>query len=187
MSARPHAGSQILITTFDTDLGWMAIASADQILAQLSFGHPSPKTAADSLGLDHRAPRSRQAWPELVERLAAYAAGEPVDFADIRVDLARLTAFGRRVIDGCRRIPFGQTLTYGRLAILAGAPGAARAVGNIMATNRCPLVIPCHRVVQAGGQIGRYSAASGRRMKLRLLEQEGALPADRVRWPAKIG
>lgn len=104
----------------------------------------------------------------------AYAAGEPVDFADVAVDLAHLTPTQCRVIEQCRRIPYGQTLTYGRLAALAGSPGAARAVGNVMAANRCPLVIPCHRVVQAGGQIGHYSAPAGRRMKLRLLEQEGA-------------
>ena len=89
------------------------------------------------------------------------------------VELDHLAPFARRVVELCRRIPYGQTLTYGELAAQAGSPRAARAVGNVMRTNRCPLVVPCHRVVPSGSGLGGYSAPGGVRAKLRLLELEG--------------
>jgi len=65
-------------------------------------------------------------------------------------------------------------LTYGQLATRAGSPRSARAVGNVMASNRVPLIIPCHRVVAAGGALGGFSAPHGTRLKRRLLKLEGA-------------
>ncbi len=85
------------------------------------------------------------------------------------------TAFQRAVIDHCRRIPRGEVLTYGQLAERAGYPRSARAVGNVMATNRVPLIVPCHRVVGAGGNLGGFSAPQGLQMKRRLLRLEGSL------------
>ena len=78
-----------------------------------------------------------------------------------------------RVIAACRRIPWGETRSYGDLATECGSPGAARAVGSVMAKNRYPLIVPCHRVLAAGGDIGGYSAADGLVMKRRLLAAEG--------------
>jgi methylated-DNA-[protein]-cysteine S-methyltransferase len=83
-----------------------------------------------------------------------------------------VTDFQRKVLDACRAIPPGETLSYAELAVIAGAPGAARAVGNVMRTNRIPLVIPCHRVVGSGGSLGGYSAPDGLAMKRKLLERE---------------
>jgi methylated-DNA-[protein]-cysteine S-methyltransferase len=74
----------------------------------------------------------------------------------------------------CRRIGYGQTISYGQLAASVGAPGAARAVGTCMATNPLPLVVPCHRVIPAAGPPGFYSAPGGCRMKQRLLAMERA-------------
>ncbi len=179
------AASRSSLAAFDSELGWMALAWRNRVLARLSFGHATQMAAIRGLGLPDADCRA-ETWPQLAERLRAYAAGEPDDFADIAVDFAHLTPFERRVIEQCRRIPFGQTLSYGRLAALAGSPGAARAVGNAMAGNRCPLVIPCHRVVHASGAIGHYSAPAGRRMKLRLLEQEGAWQGGKLRSPAAL-
>ena len=101
-----------------------------------------------------------EAIVDLVERLMRYAAGEPVDFSDVRVDERHLTRFGRRIVQACRRIPAGQTRSYGQLAAACGSPGAARAVGQVMAKNRYPLVVPCHRVI---GCRRHRSAASPRR------------------------
>lgn len=118
------------------------------------------------------------AWcPDLVRRIQAYAAGGVDDFSDVQIDAGPQTAFQRRVVDRCRKIRFGQTMTYGQLARAAGSPAAARAVGNVMATNRTPLVVPCHRVVASSGGLGGYSAAGGTRTKLRMLEMEAALDA----------
>lgn len=110
----------------------------------------------------------------LVARLQAYARGAHDDFLDIAIDLGPQTAFQRRVIECCRRIPLGQTLTYGALAEQVGHPRAARAVGNCMRTNRIPLLVPCHRVIGSGGTMRGYSAGEGIRMKLRLLEMEAS-------------
>jgi len=110
----------------------------------------------------------------LVKRLQAFAEGTEDDFRDVPVDMADCTDFQRAVLNQCRRIPRGTVCTYGALASRAGAPRAARAAGNVMARNRIPLIIPCHRVVGGGGRLGGYSAPDGLRLKRRLLQLEGA-------------
>ena len=112
----------------------------------------------------------------LIAKLKLYAAGENIGFADAPLSLDHLTTFGAKVIARCREIPWGATSTYGDLAGAAGSPGAARAVGSVMAKNRYPLIVPCHRVLSAGGAIGGYSARDGLTMKRRLLAMEGASP-----------
>jgi O-6-methylguanine DNA methyltransferase len=119
---------------------------------------------------------------EVVARLRRYAEGVPVDFCDLRVACDNVTEFQARVLKACREIPYGETITYGELAVAASAPGAARAVGNCMAGNRVPLIIPCHRVVLAGGPIGPYSAAGGSATKRRLLTMEAASFRESVRF-----
>ncbi len=127
----------------------------------------------------------------LMERLQAYAAGQPVDFLDVAVALGPLSDFRRRIVGRCRRIPYGRTATYGQLARLAGSPGAARAVGQALAANRVPIIVPCHRIVGANGSLGGFSAPGGVELKRRLLELEaGALNNLRARKrepPASVG
>ena len=112
--------------------------------------------------------------PEFRAQVLRYFAGEPVDFA-VDVDLAGVADFHRRVLLACRKVPFGGTITYGGLASKIGHPGAARAVGQAMAANPIPLVIPCHRVVAANGRLGGFSSAAGCRQKLRLLQLENPM------------
>jgi len=102
--------------------------------------------------------------------LARYFAGKVGDFT-IPLDLTGVTPFQRRVLKACAAIPRGQALTYGELARRAGHPGAARAVGRVMATNPIPIVIPCHRVV--GKDLRLHGYGGGLEMKKRLLELEG--------------
>lgn len=121
-------------------------------------------------------------WPHAVEdaralpvfrrNVNAYFQGKPTSFA-VRVELNGDTVFRQRVIEACRRIPYGRTATYADLARAAGRPGAARAVGSTMAGNRCPIVVPCHRVVRADGGLGGFSSPDGVKQKRRLLELEG--------------
>jgi methylated-DNA-[protein]-cysteine S-methyltransferase len=85
-----------------------------------------------------------------------------------------IDGFERRVLETARDIPPGATLTYGELAAKAGAPGAAREVGQAMARNRFPIVVPCHRVLAAGGGFGGFSAPGGLESKARLLTLERA-------------
>jgi methylated-DNA-[protein]-cysteine S-methyltransferase len=131
----------------------------------------------DGRVVNHELPRAREpvrpARHPVVERVRAYFAGEPVSFDDVDLDLSWATPFQTGVADALRAIPFGETVTYGELAALAGHPNAQRAAGTFCARNRFPLFVPCHRVVAADG-LGSYGSL-GLEYKRRLLELEGAL------------
>ncbi len=109
---------------------------------------------------------------KLLSLLRGYFAGEPVGFDDVPLDLDGYTPFQRSLVSAARAIPRGETVTYGELAALAGRPTAPRAAGTFCAQNRFGLVVPCHRVVAAGG-LGSYGSL-GLQYKRRLLELEGA-------------
>jgi methylated-DNA-[protein]-cysteine S-methyltransferase len=111
----------------------------------------------------------------VVEQLVAYASGERVDFRQVGLSSMHLTPFGETVTRCCREIAWGTTLSYRELAIKCGHPGAARAVGNVMRSNRFPILVPCHRVLASGGGLGGYSAPQGLTMKRRLLNLEAEL------------
>jgi len=109
----------------------------------------------------------------LPARIARYLAGEDVTLNDVELDLSWATPFQRAVADALCEVPRGEIVTYGELAALAGYPGTARAAGSFCATNRFALLVPCHRVVGAGG-IGGYGA-TGIGIKRRLLALEGVV------------
>ncbi len=113
----------------------------------------------------------------LVARLQRYFAGDEASLDDVPVDLEYETPFLERCAHALRAVPRGEVVTYGELAALAGAPGAARAAGTFCARNRLGLFVPCHRVVSAQG-LGSYGSY-GVAYKRRLLELEGALAALR--------
>ena len=118
----------------------------------------------------------RGLFPELQRAVRAFFEGERTDLGPCpALDLPRATAFMRSVYAACRRIPFGGTATYARLAETAGSAGAARAVGRCMAVNPMPLVIPCHRVLRGDGGLGGFSAQGGLAQKQRLLDHEAAV------------
>jgi len=166
------------VTSFVTELGWMALVCAGPVVKQLVFAYPTRAAALNALAPTLlEGAQMADAWPSLVERLQDYAAGARVDFRDVKLDLDHLTPFQRRVVKHCRSVGYGQTRSYGELAAASGSRRAARAVGNTMATNRFPILVPCHRVINSDGSIGNYSAPDGPRLKSRLLEMEG-------RWPA---
>lgn len=95
--------------------------------------------------------------------------------AGIDLDLGAVPEFDRRVYEVVREIPPGETLTYGEVANRLGAPGSAQAVGQALGRNPFPPIVPCHRVLAAGGKIGGFSARGGARTKRRMLENEGAI------------
>jgi len=115
--------------------------------------------------------------PAVVTAVAAvkrYFAGDVTDFTDLELDLGGEPTFFRQIYAAARRIPWGHTTTYGALAKALGAgPQLARDVGQAMAQNPVPLIIPCHRVLAAGGKIGGFSAPGGATTKRRMLELEG--------------
>ncbi len=96
------------------------------------------------------------------------------DLSRIPVDLSTMPPFWRAVLETLRNVPAGETVTYGQLAVLAGRPGASRAVGGAMAHNPIALIVPCHRVVASGGKLGNYSGEGSTETKRRLLALEGA-------------
>ena len=106
---------------------------------------------------------------------AALLAGEPSDFEAVELDMSDIPDFDRRVYDAVRKIAPGSTATYGEIAKQLGDdPRLARDVGVAMARNRFAPLVPCHRVVAAGGKLGGYSAPGGESTKRRLLEIEHA-------------
>jgi methylated-DNA-[protein]-cysteine S-methyltransferase len=116
-----------------------------------------------------------------VIQIEAYLAGEAIDFSISELDLEGCGDFERRILLVNYQIPQGRVMTYGGLAAKAGVPGGARAVGNVMAGNPFPLVIPCHRVIRSDGSLGGFGG--GLPMKRALLEKEGVFfdGRDRVR------
>lgn len=161
------------VCTVSTPLGWMAAVGTGDELHLLKIGHRSERDALTAAFAEWGEPLDARWRPDaLIDQLRRYAAGEPVDFSDVQLDLERLTPFQRRVVAGCHAIGYGQTLSYAALAAQAGSPRAARAVGNVMRANRHPLVIPCHRVVGAAGRLGGFSAPQGVEFKRRLLAME---------------
>lgn len=114
--------------------------------------------------------------PGLVRAVRAYMHGRVVDFRDVPVDLQGIEPFRREIYEAARLLKFGETTSYGELARLAGHPGLARETGAALAANPVPLVIPCHRVLAAGGRIGGFSAPGGSATKERMLAMEGVRP-----------
>ncbi len=184
-----------LILSAPTELGHVAVAVVDEALAGVSMAHASGPAAANRLarmlggpieaseGRPSRDPNYKLA-SDALERLVRLLDGEPLAFDDLPLALDHLSAFQRRVIAACRAIPYGTTRSYGQVAAAAGSPGAARAVGQVMAGNRHPLIVPCHRVLAAGGKIGGFSAPQGLALKRRLLALESsATPAPQPTYP----
>jgi methylated-DNA-[protein]-cysteine S-methyltransferase len=163
---------------FETSFGWVATNWGNGQLHDLVFGYESPHQAVAAVQSEN-ADVAEVIEPtadaeHFADRLRAYLGGEPDDFRDVSIALDANTEFQRNVLGLCRKIPYGQTWSYAKLAQAAGSPRACRAVGNIMARNRIPLIIPCHRVVGSHGSLGGYSAPSGLSLKRQLLQLEGA-------------
>ncbi len=174
--ARTPSDNEARVTTFDSEIGWAAIIWQEDVLARLTFGHASPKLAIQYLAAANDPVRATRSLGRVIRRIQAFAAGNRTDdFLDVPLAVSGMTPFQQAIIERCRRIPAGETLSYGQLAAAAGHPGAARAVGRVMATNRFPLIVPCHRVLAAGGAIGGFSAPDGIAMKRRLLAPEQEL------------
>jgi methylated-DNA-[protein]-cysteine S-methyltransferase len=162
---------------FETAAGFCAIAWNGTGIVR--FQLPTRSAEATERALSRRVPGALSALPPteisaVIVAAQRYFAGEKIDFSDVRVDLARQDEFFRRIYTALRRVGYGQTTTYGALAKELGAgPEAARDVGQAMASNPVPLIIPCHRVLAAGGKVGGFSAPGGTSAKVRMLELEG--------------
>jgi methylated-DNA-[protein]-cysteine S-methyltransferase len=162
---------------FDTAIGRCAIAWGQHGVTGLQL--PERREADTRARMRRRfPPASEQSPPPGVE--AAIAAivellsGESRDLGAIVLDMDAVPEFNRRVYEVARQIPPGQTLTYGAIAARLGDPALARDVGEALGRNPFPIVVPCHRVLAAGGKLGGFSANGGVRTKRRMLEIEDA-------------
>ena len=162
---------------FETALGWGGIAWSAHGVAgvQLPARHESAVRAqlrARFRGATECAPS--QTIQRAIDAITALLRGEQTDLGFIAIDLDGVPEFDRRVYAVARTIPPGETLSYGGVAKRLGEPLLTREVGQALARNPFPLVVPCHRVLARGGQPGGFSAPGGVTTKLRLLAIEGA-------------
>jgi O-6-methylguanine DNA methyltransferase len=111
---------------------------------------------------------------EVIEKIRKHLQGEVQDFRNVGLDLQNVGPFFREIYEATRKIPAGQTRTYGEIAKAVGQPAAAQEVGQAMAKNPVPIIVPCHRVAAAGGKLGGFSAPGGLATKAKLLAIEGA-------------
>ena len=164
-------------TLFDTAIGRCGVAWGEHGVAGVQLPEAGEReTRARML---QRFPAAGEAPPPLVvqhaiDRIMALLRGEASDLSTIALDMDQVPAFHRRVYEVARAIPPGMTLSYGDIAARVGTPGAARAVGQALGRNPFPIVVPCHRVLAAGGKIGGFSAQGGIATKRRMLAIEGA-------------
>jgi methylated-DNA-[protein]-cysteine S-methyltransferase len=169
-------------TTFETKNGFVGLAWNQQGVCGLRL--PARSEDAAEAAILRRLPAARRALPspamaQLVADIRRYFEGERIDFSQVPVDLGSLDPFFSRVYAEVRKLGWGETTTYGTVAKTLGAePQAARTVGQAMASNPVPLIVPCHRVLAAGGKLGGFSAPGGSDSKARMLEIEGVAMAD---------
>ena len=159
---------------FRTNWGYFGIAGNDSAIYRTYL--PSQKSEQTKQRLFRDLPdvkMDKSYFKSLQKQIIAYFQGANVDFnTEIPVFLNNFAVFSRRILITCRSIKSGQIITYADLAQKAGHPNAGRAVGNVMAKNPLPLIIPCHRVIRSDGKLGGFTAPGGIEMKKRLLLHE---------------
>lgn len=164
-------------TVFETALGFIGIAWSAGGLTRLCLfqrDRAAVERRLERLGVAASEAAVLPAWvAALVSDIRAYADGAEVDFSAVPVDLAGVDDFRLAIYDAARKLRFGETTTYGELARRAGQPGLPRETGQALGANPVPLVIPCHRILAAGGKIGGFSAPGGSTTKERMLALEG--------------
>jgi methylated-DNA-[protein]-cysteine S-methyltransferase len=162
---------------FDTAIGRCGVAWGEHGVAGVQLPEASDRETLARMF--SRFPTAAELVPPpevqvVIDRISALLRGETSDLGTVALDMDGVPEFHRRVYEAARAIPPGKTLSYGDVAKRVGAPGAARAVGQALGRNPFPIVVPCHRVLAAGGKIGGFSAQGGVATKRRMLAIEGA-------------
>lgn len=177
---------------FETEIGHCGIVWSERGIAGVQLPERSGRATREHV--IRRFPGARASGPpppvqRAIDDMVALLGGEPRDLGHVTVDCDGISEFNRRVYDIARDIAVGRTLSYGEIAERLGDRNLAREVAQALSENPTPVIVPCHRVLAAGGKIGGFSAPGGVRTKLRLLTIEGAqtgAPAlfDRLPWAA---
>lgn len=176
---------------FETAAGVAAIGWNRFGVTALRLPAPNAREAEQAITSRLQGAVRAAAPPEVqvvIDKATRYFAGECVDFSDVPIDMGEQDPFFARVYEVVRRLGWGETTTYGAIArALDTGPEYARAVGQAMAKNPIPLIVPCHRVTAAGGKIGGFSAPGGSVSKARMLEIEGVATGAPAEVPAQQG
>jgi methylated-DNA-[protein]-cysteine S-methyltransferase len=166
---------------FDTAIGCCALGWTEAGIVDVNLPEASPEITRRRIAGRLAGSREQQPPPavqRVIERIRALFDGAADDLADVELDLSGVPDFHRDVYRVTRGIRPGTTLSYGAIATELRLPGAARAVGRALGHNPCPIIVPCHRVLAADGSMHGFSANGGVATKRRMLQAEGALPAD---------
>jgi methylated-DNA-[protein]-cysteine S-methyltransferase len=164
---------------FDTALGACGIIWNAQAIAGVQLPDANEAATRARIARHHPDAQEADAPPQVqraIDGIVALLNGEPHDFGDVALDFGNAPDFNRKVYDIALTIPPGRTMTYGEIAERLGDKLLARHVGTALGQNPIPIIMPCHRVLAAGGKSGGFSGAGGGVTKLRLLSIEGAQP-----------
>ena len=161
---------------FESKIGRCGIAWASDGVVAVAL--PEARDAATRARLLERCPEATEQPPprsiaRVIKNVERLLRGGSVSFDDLALQMEGLPPFHRRVYEAVRAIPAGTTLSYGEVAARLGSPGSARAVGQALRRNPFPIVVPCHRVLAAGGKLGGFTADGGLDTKVRMLALEG--------------
>jgi methylated-DNA-[protein]-cysteine S-methyltransferase len=169
----------VAFTTVDSPLGTLMLAATPVGLVRVAFAEQADLDSVLrdlSVRVSPRVLESSARLQPVLRQLDAYFTRERSEF-DVPLDWRLIGPFARRVLSHTARIPYGRASTYGEVAREIGAPKASRAVGNALAGNPIPVVIPCHRVLRTGGAVGGYAGGPPRKEWLLELERTGAAAA----------
>ena len=166
---------------FHTAVGSCGIVWSERGIVRVQSFESSDRAVSGRLR--RRYPEAREAVPpavvqRVIDDIVGLLDGEPRDLNHAKLDMAGCADFHHRVYEIARTIPAGATLTYGEIAERLGDRALARDVGEALSRNPWPIIVPCHRVLAAGGKTGGFSAPGGVATKLRLLSIEGAQPGE---------
>ncbi len=165
--------SPVYYTEMSTPVGRLFVAATDKGLVRISFLLGERDFASELRArLKREVLRSQDRVAAIGAQLKEYFAGRRSSF-EVSIDWSLTTPFKRRVLEAASEVPAGRVTSYGALARRIGRPHASRAVGNALGRNPVPIVIPCHRIVREGGDLGGYTG--GLNIKRKLLQIEGAL------------
>ena len=170
-AARAQGLIDVAFGTVDSPLGSLTVAVTRRGLVRVAFPEEEPEAILDELarGVSPRVLGSAKATQDARRELAEFFEGTRTRF-DLPLDRQLIHGFARDTLRATAKIPFGAVRSYGQIAVAAGNPRASRAVGNALAHNPIPIVIPCHRVVRATGEVGNYGGGPERKVALLQLE-----------------
>lgn len=156
-------------SSFETELGRVSVYATERGICKIGLPATPAEDDVELLPISSSSSLTEQ----VAIMMKLYFSGRRQLFEKVPVDLAGLTQFRTNILTLIRGIPYGETRSYGEVSIMAGTPGAARAVGGALAANPVPVIIPCHRIVAADGRLTGFTAPGGLELKKNLLQAEG--------------